>query len=455
MPVRRVRRRLLRPIVQFIQTEASSGLLLMGAAVLALVWANSPWAASYFALWKVEVPIGPIQMTAHHWINDGMMALFFLLVGLEIKREILLGELSSVRKATLPIAAAIGGMVAPAVGYLIFNWGGEGARGWGIPMATDIAFALGVLALLGPRVPLSLKVFLAALAIVDDLGAVLVIALFYTSNLHLASLLGGVVVCALLFLMNGLRVRNLTPYILLGIVLWVLFLKSGVHATIAGVLLAATIPARVRINGREYVDRCRRALDGFEAENEGQDHVLVSEARQTLIQDIEHASEEAQMPLERVEHTLHPWVTYGIVPLFAFANAGVPLAEGLRGAAGSPIGLGVVVGLLVGKPLGIIGASWIAVKMKLAELPTGVGWRHVFGVGLLGGIGFTMSLFIGELALPQPDSLVIAKSAILVGSLVAGIAGYLVLRKVGRVRRDSVSAEELVAHSPNGQKPHG
>ncbi len=409
----------------------------MVAAVAALVWANSPWAAAYFELWTREITVGFLTKSAHHWINDGMMSVFFLLVGLEIKRELLLGELSSVRKAALPLAAAMGGMIVPALLFLVFNIGTPSARGWGIPMATDIAFALGVLALLGPRVPLALKIFLAALAIVDDLGAVLVIALFYTAELSVAHLLGGLGTFAGLLFINRLGVRKITPYMALGLVMWVLFLKSGVHATIAGVLLAASIPVRVRINGREYAERCRTALRAFEADGGDEDDVLVSDARQTLIGDIERASEEAQMPLDRLEHSLHPWVTYAIVPIFAFVNAGVPLAQGLSGAAKSSIGYGIAAGLVLGKPIGIYLAARLAVKLRWAELPQGVGWRHVFGVGLLGGIGFTMSLFIAELGLSKGDSLTNAKATILVASMAAGLAGFLALRKAGSAKKQS------------------
>lgn len=440
MPRRQARRRLLQPIVQFIQTEASSGILLMASALIALIWANSPWAATYHEIWqtKITVAIGTFEISkaAILWINDGLMAIFFLLVGLEIKRELLLGQLSSLRRATLPVAAAIGGMVFPALFYYAMNPSGPATRGWGIPMATDIAFALGILALLGPRVPLGLKVFLAALAIVDDLGAVLVIALFYTAELNVAALLGGVGVFAILLIFNRMGIRKPTPYAVAGLVLWVLFLKSGVHATIAGVLLAMTIPTRVHINAREYIDQIRAVTEEFEASGDVGERVLMSEARTTAIEEIERASENAQMPLERLEHSLHPWVSYFIMPVFALANAGVPLGEGVQQAAGSPIAWGIMLGLVAGKPIGIFLMSWLAVRANLAALPDGVGWRHIMGVGMLGGVGFTMALFIAELALVgSSEKLVIAKTAIMAASLLAGIAGFLMLRNVARVRR--------------------
>lgn len=411
----------------------------MVAAVVALIWANSPWSESYQALWHTKITVGfgsfELSKDANHWINDGLMAIFFFVVGLEIKRELLLGQLSSFRQAALPVAAAIGGMVFPALFYFALNPSGPAARGWGIPMATDIAFALGILALLGPRVPLGLKVFLAALAIVDDLGAVLVIALFYTSDLNVSALLGGVGVFAILLLFNRLGIRKPTPYAVTGLVLWVLFLKSGIHATIAGVLLAMAIPTRVHMNAREYADHVRGVLDEFEASGDVGEHVLMSEAKTTAIEEIERVSEEAQMPLERMEHNLHPWVSYFIMPVFALANAGVPLGSGVQQASGNPIAWGVFLGLVVGKPLGIFLMSWLAVRANIGVLPQGVGWRHVLGVGMLGGVGFTMALFIAELALGTGENLVIAKMGIMAASVVAGVLGFMLLRKQGRVRR--------------------
>lgn len=340
-----------------------SGIVLMATAAVALIWANSPWSAQYVSFWEPFL----------HWINDGLMAVFFFLVGLEIKREILIGELASVQKATLPIVAALGGMLVPALIYVGLNGGGPGARGWGIPMATDIAFALGVLNLLGSRVPLALKVFLAAVAIADDIGAVAVIALFYSSNIQWGLLGLAALLVAGLFALNRMGVRNLLVYILLGLVLWFLFLKSGIHATIAGVLLATTIP-RSRV--------------------------------------------------EELEHALQPWVSYLIMPLFALANAGVSLA----GGAIDRVGMGVAAGLVIGKPIGVATASWLAVKAKIAELPEGVDWRQLLGAGVLAGIGFTMSLFISDLAFEDAAMLIEAKIAILGASVLMGLAGFAILR---------------------------
>jgi len=389
-------RRLVRPFQEFVDLEASGGLLLIGCTVAALIWANSPFAGSYFHFWHMDLTFGRIggllAEPLHFWINDGLMALFFLLVGLEIKREILVGELGSFQRAVLPIAAALGGMIVPASFYLLFNHGGPGAAGWGIPMATDIAFALGVLALLGSRVPTSLRVFLAALAIADDIGAVLVIAFFYTERISWISLgVGGVFFVALLAA-NRAGVRHLLIYAILGLGLWVAFLQSGIHATVAGVLLAITIPAR------------QRTASGA---------VLTSN----------------ESPMLRLEHALIPWNGYLIMPVFALANAGVALGGGAARSVVAPVSLGVIFGLVIGKPIGIVLFSWLATRTRLAGMLDGIGWRQIVGVGMLGGIGFTMSLFIANLAFGNGPALETAKVGILVASVVSGIAGVIVLVK--------------------------
>lgn len=413
-------------------TEASSGVLLLVATVTALVWANTPWAQSYFDLWRTPVSLHAggvgIELSLLHWVNDGLMAVFFFLVGLEIKREVLLGELSSPRKAALPIAAAFGGMVVPALIYVAFA-GGTAPSGWGIPMATDIAFALGVLALLGSRAPFALKVFLTALAIVDDLGAVLVIALFYTSDLHLAALgWAAVVVVALLGLNRG-GVRASLPYAMLGVVLWLLFLKSGVHATLSGVVLALTIPARVYLNPREFLNAARGALVDFEASCVGGERELISEEKTAALNQLGSLSDGVQMPLERIENSLHPYVTFGIMPIFALANAGVALGSSASGALREPLAWGIALGLLVGKPVGIFLASLVAIKTRVAERPRGVAMRHLLAAGCLGGIGFTMSLFITDVAFDSDAQIASAKVAILIASALSGVAGYLMLAR--------------------------
>ena len=425
--------RALRPFQEFAHRESSSGLLLLGCTGVALAWANSPFAESYAQLWEVPITVGvgrfAIRESLHHWINDGLMAVFFFVVGLEIKREVLVGELASPRRAALPLAAALGGVLVPAVLYLAINPSGPAAAGWGIPMATDIAFALGVLALLGSRVPLTLKVFLTALAIVDDIGAVLVIAFFYTADLSVHALGAGIGLVGLLVLCNIAGVRHPTLYAVLGVALWVAFLKSGVHATVAGVLLAFTIPARTRIDVAEFLERSRGALDEFAAAGVTGTNVLSSRAHQEALLAIESAAEMAQSPLQKLEEKLHGVVAFGIMPLFALANAGVALSSGV--GPGSPVALGVIVGLVIGKPLGITMVTWLATRIGLAERPPDVSWGMLHGAAWLGGIGFTMSLFIAGLAFDDAALLTQAKLGILVASVAAGTVGWLLLRRSG------------------------
>ena len=427
--------RILRPFARFAHLESSGGIVLLAATVIALVWANIDW-DSYHHLWAtyLTAAVGDwtFNMSFHHFINDGLMVIFFFLVGLEIKRELLVGELASMRAAALPIAAAAGGMVAPALLYVAFNPPGTvGASGWGIPMATDIAFALGVLALMGPRIPLGLKVFLAALAIVDDLGAVLVIALFYTADLNVGALVFGAVVMAVLMGMNKLGVSHPGAYALVGLFLWGAFLASGVHATIAGVLLAMTIPARTRIDTGAFLDSSREILDEFERAGVDGKSVLTNQGQQVTIQALENNCEAAQAPLQRIEHDLHLWVAFLIIPLFALANAGVQLSEDFGAALAEPVTLGIIAGLVLGKPIGITLFSLVAVRSGLAVLPYGVTWKAITGVSLLGGIGFTMSLFIGNLAFGEGTPLLDqAKVGILVASAIAATGGWILLRGV-------------------------
>jgi Na+:H+ antiporter, NhaA family len=424
--------RLIRPFQEFAHQASSGGILLLICSLVALGWANSPLAPSYFHLWQtpVEMRFGQwldLDKPLLLWINDGLMAMFFFLVGMEIKRELLVGELSSWRQALLPIVAALGGMVAPALIFFMLNAGTPEIRGWGIPMATDIAFSLGVLALLGTRAPLALKVFLSAFAIIDDLGAVLVIALFYTDDLNITALFYALLAFGGMLLANRLGVRNTLVYFLIGCVMWYFMLKSGVHATIAGVLGAFAIPVRQRIAPEEYVACVRDYLRQFEVPHR-KPTIILNPLQQSAVEAIERASERVQSPLQRLEHILHPWVAFLILPLFALANAGVSLlGEQAPMDWGSRVLWGVALGLLLGKPIGILLASWLTVQLKFARLPSGVSWRHILGVGFLGGIGFTMSLFIAQLAYTAP-TLNLAKIGILVGSLLAGIIGFLLLR---------------------------
>jgi NhaA family Na+:H+ antiporter len=377
------------------------------------------------------------------------MAIFFFLVGLEIKREVLVGELANLRAATLPIIAAVGGVIVPAVIYFTLNAGGSGARGWGVPMATDIAFALGCLALLGSRIPFGLKIFLTAVAIVDDLIAVLVIAVFYTGGLHLMELGAGLGVLLILALANVFGIRSPLVYAGLGVLVWLAFLHSGIHATIAGVLVALTIPARSRIDAPTFLERARQTLRQFD-QNQGEDtQVHTTETQQSAIIELEEVCEQAQAPLQKMEHSLHGWVGFVIMPIFALANAGVVLSVDSLGSSSLPVLLGIVLGLTLGKPIGIVGAAWLAVRAGIATLPQGVIWHHMLGTGVLAGMGFTMSLFIASLAFTDLGTLATAKLAILIASLLAGVAGLLLLRQVPVVNQAAPAAAAEAESAPN------
>ena len=416
---------LISPFVRFARMEAASGILLLASTVAALVWANSPWADSYNALWNVQIPAGfgrfILSESRHQWINDGLMSIFFFLVGLEIKREVLIGELSSLGQAAFPFIAAVGGTIVPALFYLSVTHGGPAQKGWGIPMATDIAFALGVLALLGSRVPVSLKIFVTALAIVDDIIAVLVIALFYTDRIQLYSLGIGVAGVAFCFAINLLGVNQPAVYAAIGVCVWFAVLKSGVHATIAGVLLAFTIPARTYMDREVFLKRGRWLLDQFESAPENSFEWHAS------IHTLEAQCELIESPLHRIEHYLQPWVSFLVMPLFAFSNAGVRLWGNIWSATRHPVSLGVVLGLFIGKPLGIWLFAWMSVKIGLATAPAEMSWKALFGASWLCGIGFTMSLFIAGLAFGEGMLLDLAKIGTLAASLAAGICGSVFL----------------------------
>jgi NhaA family Na+:H+ antiporter len=370
----------------------------------------------------------------HFWVNDLLMVIFFFVVGLEIKREVLVGELTSVRQAALPILGAVGGVVVPALIYSFLNAGGAGAPGWGVPMATDIAFALGVMTLLGDRVPLGLKVFLTALAIVDDIAAVLVIAVFYTAKISSVAL-GLAAACLLILAVLGrLGARQPLTYALGGIFLWLAVLASGIHATIAGVALAFVIPSRTRLDSAQFVARSRRTLDHFEAHAEGA--LMTNEEQQASVHALEEACEKVQPPLHRMEHALHPWVSFFIMPVFALANAGVVLSGNISEIMVQPVTLGVIFGLLFGKPIGITLAAWLAVRSGLASLPTGVTWSHIHGAGWLGGIGFTMSLFVASLAFADEALLTMAKLGILSASACAALVGSFLLIRTRRMNSE-------------------
>jgi NhaA family Na+:H+ antiporter len=423
---------LLTPFREFTHTEAAGGIVLLLAAVVALIWANSPWSDSYIDLWHtmLTVEIGDYALSKDlvHWINDGLMAVFFFVIGLEIKRELIVGELSSFRQASLPVAAALGGSILPALIYLAFNLSGQGTDGWGIPMATDIAFALGVLALLGARVPAALLVFVTALAIVDDIIAVLVISLFYTENIRWSAMLAGLGVFGLMLLANRAGVHHPGIYGALAVLMWVAFIESGVHATVAGVLAALAIPARTRIEPAEFVERGAAALAAFTRASAEGASILTNTGQQSALQELESAAEHVQAPTVRLEHSLHPWVVFFIMPLFALANAGVSLGDNLGDAAASRISLGIIAGLVLGKQLGVLLATWLAVRTGLSALPSGASWRHIYGAACLAGIGFTMSLFIADLAFLDANSISLAKIGILAASILAGALGWIILR---------------------------
>ena len=420
------------PIQRFIHTEELGALALLAGAAAALAWANSPWAGSYSDFWHItiafDIHVFAISEDLEHLVNEGLMAVFFFLVGLEIKRELLHGELSSFRKASLPVVAAVGGMAAPAAIYVLLNPSGDGAAGWGIPMATDIAFALGVLALLGRRIPAELRVFLLGLAVVDDLGAIAVIAVFYTETIHWANLGLGV---ALFLLIAGCVRAGITSigfYLILCAVMWQFFLESGIHATLAGVLVAAIVPSEPRLRREDYAAAVEDLLHDFRLAMANGDE----EKAQTIVERIEEISRGAEAPLERLEGVVHPWVAFFVLPLFALANAGIVFTSGtLSEAVASPVTLGVAVGLLVGNPLGVLGMTWLAARVGLGQLPSGVGWRHVLGVGFLAGIGFTVAIFISGIAFDDPALTDEAKMGVFGASLVAGVAGYLFLRLFG------------------------
>ncbi|MBS1706207.1 MAG: Na+/H+ antiporter NhaA [Armatimonadetes bacterium] len=429
--------RVLRPFQEFAEREASGGIVLLASAVLALVWANTSFAPSYFSLWETELRLTvgswKLQKSLLHFINDGLMAMFFFIIGLEIKREILVGELSSLKQAALPLVAAVGGMVVPALLYFAFARNTPGVSGWGIPMATDIAFALGILALAGKRVPSSLKVFLAALAIVDDIGAVLVIALFYTSSLDMGYLLWASGALALMVAANALGVRSILIYTVLGLFLWYFVLKSGIHATIAGVLAAFTLPAKSVIGESRFSLRLGELMDDFSEAGRVFQQRMLDERQESIISAIERQCERISNPVQKLIRVLHPWSAFLIMPVFAFANSGleVPLGQ-LSEALRYEVTLGVLVGLVVGKPLGILAFSWLSVKSGLAAAPRGVTWPQISAVGLIAGIGFTMSLFITSLAFEGSLLASEAKLGVLMASVIAGSSGLIALRLATR-----------------------
>jgi NhaA family Na+:H+ antiporter len=438
-PWERAFERVITPFEEFVHRQTTSGMLLMATAILALILANSALAPHYHHLAHTEIALSVgswvLAKTLHHWVNDGLMALFFFVVGLELKREMLVGELADIRHAALPIAAAIGGMLVPALIYFLINPEGDAARGWGIPMATDIAFAIGAIALLAGRVPKALITFLVALAIVDDLGAVLVIAVFYTESLSYPALAAAAVLFFLLVALNLGGVHRLMPYFLVAVLLWFALLQSGVHATLAGVLAAFAMPARPKYDPARFSRHVRELADKFDARYRPGESILTNHRLQAVVQTLEHGVYRVETPLQRAEHLWHLPVAFLVIPVFALINAGVPVDfQRIDAALLHPVTLGVMGGLVLGKFIGITAASWLALKLGIGELPAETRFSQIMGVALLGGIGFTMSIFIAELGFShQPELLLMAKTGILAASLLAGVAGsawlYLVSDK--------------------------
>ena len=438
--------KILTPFEEFIHQQTTSGLLLMATAVLALFLANGPMASSYAHFMHTQLSLGfgswALNMSLHHFVNDALMAIFFFVVGLELKREILVGELANPRNAVLPIGAAIGGMLVPALIYFVINPDGDAARGWGIPMATDIAFAIGALALLASRVPKALITFLVALAIVDDLGAVIVIAVFYTETIAVTPLLAAIGFFGLLLVFNLLGIRKTMPYFIVAALLWYALLQSGVHATLAGILGALSIPAIPKYKPELFSQHMKDLMQRFDASHQPGQSIMTNDKLRAVVQTLENGVHSVEAPLQRLEHIWHMPVAYLIIPIFALANAGIPLSVDAIGQTIShPVLLGVSTGLLLGKFIGITGVSWLLLKMNLAVLPKDTRFTQIAGVSLLAGIGFTMSIFVAELGFAgQPEYLLMAKTGILFTSLIAGITGsiwlYLVSNKPSPVAAD-------------------
>ncbi|RLA03874.1 MAG: Na+/H+ antiporter NhaA [Gammaproteobacteria bacterium] len=430
--------RVLTPLDEFIHRQTTSGVLLMLCALVALFIANSPWSEAYhnFLLKPVTVGMEGFQLSKslHHWINDGLMALFFFVVGLELKRELLVGELAEPHQAILPIVSAIGGMVVPVVIYLAINPQGHTLDGWGIPMATDIAFALGALAVLGKRIPKSLLTFLVAVAIVDDLGAVTVIALFYTETISLGALFLAAIVFFLLIVLNLGGIRRPLPYVLLGIILWIAMLKSGVHATLAGILLAFTIPMRPKYDAERFMVQILDMVTHVKNAYSRERNILKNDELRARVHSLGEGVLLVQAPAQILERKMHIPSAYLVIPIFSLANAGIPIDwSSLGSIITHPVSLGISLGLVIGKLVGIAGFAWVAVKLGIAELPDDLNFNHIIGVSLMGGIGFTMSIFIAELGFAHHASdLLMAKSGILLASLVAGISGFIWLYVTGK-----------------------
>lgn len=428
------------PFQKFVKIESFSGILLFAATVLAMILANSPLADQFEALWKYEIGISSTGFSLVKplilWINDGLMAIFFFLIGLEIKRELLLGELNTVKKASLPLFAAIGGMVIPVIFFFLLNKDPQTSGAWGIPMATDIAFSLAILKLLGKRVPLGLKILLIAFAIVDDLGAVMVIAIFYSEEIKWSLIGIALVLLAILFFLSYRKIAARGLILVFGIIIWVLFLKSGIHPTIAGILLAFTVPIRQKIKLDTYVNGLCDMVDSIKESNDP-DSPLLSKEQKAGIENLEDWTDQVQSPLQHLEHRLHNWVAFLIMPVFALSNSGVELNAGME--LNTALGLTIAISLVAGKVIGVSLFSWIGIKSGVAELPHEVNFGQIIGIALLAGVGFTMSIFVANLAFFDQEILLdSAKVGILAGSMIAGFSGYLVLRFTSRGKKQKL-----------------
>lgn len=431
-------KRISEPLKNFIKHETSSSIILFAVSIIAVIWANSSYGYIYEDLWNHKFTIGFADNAFHLskplilWINDGLMAIFFFVIGLEVKREILVGELTTLRKASLPIFAAIGGMAFPVLIFLFLNKGQVGEEGWGIPMATDIAFTLGILTMLGKRVPLGLKIFLTAFAIVDDIGAVIIIAIFYSSQIQWDLLFYAMLLIGFVGFLSYKKIYSQYFYYIIGFIVWFLFLKSGVHPTISGVLMAFTFPITRSIDLGDYLKSVTNQLSIFKRAKD-EDTDLLGHEEIKALDSVEYMSKQLVSPLQHLEHTLHGWVAYLIMPIFALANAGVVISFSGLGEF-SHISYNIALALVLGNTIGIMLMSFIAIKLKLADLPENVNYVQLLGVSLLGGLGFTMSLFISNLAFEDENLVTAAKMGVIIGSLVAGILGYIILRMSLKVK---------------------
>ncbi len=425
-----IKRIVFTPFQKFIKTESLSGILLFSATIIALIWVNSPYGYVYESIWQYKIGISfqdfELKKPLTLWINDGLMAIFFFLIGLELKREFIIGELNSLKKAAFPFFAAIGGVLAPIVLFILFNKNPETINGWGVPMATDIAFALAILSLLGKRIPLSLKVFLTAFAIIDDIGAVLVIAIFYSTAINWMLIIFALLLLLILAFLNYRKIYISYLYFFIGVVIWFLFLKSGIHPTIAGVLMAFTIPISQKVNIKKYTKKLARIVKEIKFDENKKNDIL-SENQIAQIEDLEFSNDKTRSPLQHLEYKLHNWIAYFIIPIFALSNAGVIINTNMN--LDTSLIINIAIGLFFGKFVGITFMSFLGVKLKIAELPKGINFMQIIGVAILAGVGFTMSIFIANLAFNDlPTYIDSAKIGILIGSFISGIIGYTILR---------------------------